>query len=131
GATCAAGPSSPCPALRYGGHPRLPEIVYRQAAGRFDSFIRRLERALELPRDPEPLQGERLLHALPERGSRTGVLALELDGQGGEPLASALGVLQRPGRPQASTKARAIALGQVLHDVSLLVADAALDRRPL
>ena len=56
-ATCAAGPSSPIPALRYGGHPRLPAIVHRADDRALDTFIRAAQLGPVLGGGDHPLLG--------------------------------------------------------------------------
>jgi hypothetical protein len=79
------------------------------------------------PVDPEALQRERLLEALPERSGGARVRALQLVGQHAEAVERGGVTGEFPGRPEAALDGGAVALGQVLEHVSLLVADAALD----
>ena len=73
------------------------------AAGAADGLDHRLarvrggERALELAGDPEPGEGQRLLHALAQRGGGAGMGAGELVGERAQPLERGVVVVERPG----------------------------------
>jgi hypothetical protein len=71
GATCAAGPSSPIPALRYEGHPRLGAIVHPLGRRALDAFIRRADLGPVVGRrwpPPAPARAPDPLDERPELG---------------------------------------------------------------
>ena len=90
--------------------------------------VRGLERASELAADPELDHRERLVHPFPKRAGGAGMRVVELVGEPGELLERALivGLSPRPAEPGLDRWA--VTLGEVLHDVSFFVPQAALDR---
>ena len=80
-----------------------------------------LERAAELAADPELDHRERLVHPFPKRAGGAGMRVVELVGEPGELLERALivGLAPRPAEPGLDRWA--VALGEVLHDVSFFV----------
>ncbi len=86
--------------------------------------VGRGERACERAADPEAGEGERLGHPLTQGGRRAGVAVREL---GRELLQAPEGpvvVALVPRRAKLAEHERPVALGQVIEDVGLLVADA-------
>jgi len=67
--------------------------------------------------------------ALAERACGAGVAALQFRAKSLQPVERPVVIVERPGVAQSAFDRRPVALGQVLQDVALLVADAALHRR--
>jgi hypothetical protein len=90
--------------------------------------VGRLQRELELARDPQAGDGQRFLHPLSERGGRARVLMVELEREGDQFLERGLvvGVLQHQAKPGLDR--RPVALGEMVKHVSLLVLGTALHR---
>ena len=83
------------------------------------------------PVTPRRVSVERLGDPLPQRGRRARMGTLKLGAESLQPLERLLVVVRRPRFAQSPSDRGPVALGQVLEDVSLLVTDAALHRRPL
>src|SRR4029450_546346 len=111
----------------------LPALdVAADAADRVDHRLARVrgrERALEPTADSESSDRQRLLHALAQGGGGARVRAGELVGEPTELIERAVVVVERPRLPKPAAHERTVTLGQVVQHVSLLVPDAALDRR--
>ena len=93
--------------------------------------VRRAQRLGELAGDPEPHQRQRVLEAFAQRAGGVGPGPVELCGEQLEPLLGELGVGQRPRRAHPGADLVAVALGQQIADVALLVALAAMHERVL
>jgi hypothetical protein len=93
------------------------------------AWVRALERALEGPADPEARERDGLLEALSQRAGGAGVGVRELVGELVQPVDGDRVVGLRPRRAQPPLDRRAVALGQVVEHVALLVTHTPLDRR--
>src|SRR4051794_11613805 len=90
---------------------RLTLRLMRRTVSIIDSpRVRRHERALEPAAHAEPGDGERLLHALAQRGGGAGVGTRELVGERTELVERAVVVIERPGCPQPSPHHGPVAL---------------------
>ena len=72
--------------------------------------------------DAESLQRDRLLEALAQRRRRARVGVRELGGESLETVGRGVVIGQLPGRAQPALDRGPVALGQVIEDVSFLVA---------
>src|SRR3954452_12716014 len=81
--------------------------------------VRGGQRALEAPADAEARDGQRLLHALPQRCGGAGMAAGELVGECAQLVERAVVIVERPRPPQATTDERPVALGEVVEHVPL------------
>ncbi len=132
---CCSATSMPAAVQRLRMSPSLPALhVALGVADDLDHRLARVGRAQrlgELAGDPEPHQRQRVGHAFAQRAGGVGPGAVELCGEQLQPLLGELGVGQRPRRAHPGADLVAVALGQQIADVSLLVAMAAMDERVL